>query len=103
VATGSYTGDGTAAKAITGVGFTPKYLRIEERETVGASDTVSYITTTAIIDDHEDGGCIRIHSSTHAFYDGYIVSLDADGFTVSIGVGADPNTNGKEYNYICMG
>ena len=104
IATGSYTGDGTLSNAITGLGFQPKYLKIWERETSNNSQVNSYETTSDILDDHVLSGAIYNDNNEQEFRVNAIISLDADGFTVSDrGFNADPNQNTQEYNYYAIG
>ena len=100
VVTGTYTGDGAASQAITGLGFKPKYLRIYERKTTAASTTNPTITTDRIIDDHVSGMSIDC-DSTFKTRAGIIISLDADGFTV--GTTSTPNVSGTVYSYVAIG
>ena len=104
IRTGTYTGDGAVSKAITGVGFQPKYVRIWTRQTVNNADVVIVETTDTIGDDHANGGAIVLLGGTVDFVTDRIISLDADGFTVG-DAGADlhPNKNGQVYNYLCFG
>lgn len=101
--TGSYTGDGSVSLAITGVGFTPAYVRIWEKATVDGTAVSAWETTTEMIDDlalhgatlEEGGGGINL-------FDNRIISLDTDGFKVDDdSADGGPNTSGKVYNYLC--
>ncbi len=104
IATGYYTGDGTTAKAITGVGFTPKYVHIVKRQTADGANTIAFFTTPEIIDDNVDKGSIELGPGVHRFVADAIVSLDADGFTVSdYESDLAPNATGTVYNYMCIG
>lgn len=108
IATGSYTGDGTIAQAITGLGFRPKYLKIWPQSAATGVATTVFETTDTIVDDHANGVTI-IHmpvggNYAHMIYHDRIISLDADGFTVDdAGSDYDPNKNGSVYNYLAMG
>lgn len=100
IKTGTYTGDGTTSKAITGVGFTPKMVIIFLHAAAGNA-AYPFIKFTDVVTDgalkmQEDAG-MQITANT-------IISLDADGFTVD-DAGADdhPNTNLSVYDYICLG
>ena len=74
--TGTYSGDGTTSKAITGVGFEPTSISIAQ-----TNGTLAIFGTSAI-----DG----------------IVSFDADGFTVTDqGSNAEYNKDGQNYIYTC--
>jgi len=92
--TGTYTGDGGVAHAITGVGFSPKMVIIYPKPFASQA--------WLKMDTFNATAAQRIEAST---YDtDKIISLDADGFTVDDdGADADPNTNGREYCYICLG
>ncbi len=109
IKTGSYTGDGTTSKAITGVGFTPKYVKIWPRITTNAASSFSYETTPEIIDDNASGGAIcqttnNADPGAPFFFANAIIALGADGFTVDDGgVDDPPNKNGTVYNYLCLG
>lgn len=106
IKTGSYTGDGATSKAITGVGFKPKYVKIWTRNAVDGTAINIHETTADIIDDNASG-MSALHSSAaagHSVQANTIISLDTDGFTVDDdGVDADPNANGVVYNYLCLG
>ena len=91
-ATVTWTGDGTASRAITGVGFQP--------------DWVWYKTRTQAYDhnavDSTRGATNQLRPNTNGF--GYsaadqILSFDSDGFT--IGSGGDANQNGEDYVAWC--
>jgi len=104
--TGTYTGDGTTSKAITGVGFQPKFLIIYKDATDGNLATV--ISTTDTLVDNDAQGLAHVitpnASSTNTMEDNKILSLDSDGFTVSDNsADEDPNANGVSYEYMCLG
>ena len=67
---GTYTGDGGATKAITGVGFRPRVLLVEF-----FTDKRVYLKTT-----NDTTGAMSL--TTLAYVDDVIISLDADGFTM---------------------
>ena len=102
IVSGTYTGDGTTSQAITGLGGTPKYLRIWEQKTTDTSALFIFETTTEIIGDIAGGGSIRkSDSDAFRFKDNRVVSLDSDGFTVGDdSIDAHPNKNGRVYNYL---
>lgn len=105
IATGSYTGDGATSLAITGVGFLPKWLWIDERETADGGSSSSHWTSTVIIDDNSDGMALT-YSGGSAFNHkiNAIIALGSDGFTVDDGGDDDhPNKNGQVYNYVAIG
>jgi hypothetical protein len=100
--TGTYTGDGALAQAITGIGFRPKWVMITDRQTTNNAAVEQIWTTDVIIDDNIAGGAIVAGSSR--FITGGIVSLDSDGFTVGDrGANRNPNTSGQIYNFIAIG
>jgi len=101
IATGTYTGDGTTAKAITGVGFQPKVvwisniLLVDDQNIMGVMWKVLGQHTTTFADMHNNAG--------DKSYDRKI-TIDADGFTVDDDdADQDPNTNAEVYYYICLG
>jgi len=82
---GSYTGDGTSNKGITGLGFTPTFLLVIPL----TGTNPSFMKTTAFAG-----------SSSHKLSDNTtsttgIDTLDADGFTID----ADANVNTVVYQY----
>ena len=96
ITTGTYTGDGELAQAITGIGFPPKYVWIVAQPVAEATaetfETVDAMTPT---------WCIRTSDTSRQ---NRIVSLDADGFTVSDqGTDVDPNKLGQVYVFIALG
>jgi hypothetical protein len=108
--TGSYTGDGETSQGITGIGFTPKYVKIWKRETTEVNGALCWETTTDIIDDNASGlvfgvfgGGSGADASASTRID-RIISLDSDGFTVDDDA-ADtaPNKDGEVYNYLALG
>jgi hypothetical protein len=104
--TGTYTGDGSTSKSVTGVGFTPKYVKIWPRITTDNTDMVWFETTDTIIDDIATGAAVSEVAGTNEtkIYDNQIIAFGADGFTVDdAGADEDPNTNGQVYNFLCLG
>jgi len=102
--TGSYTGDGATSKAITGVGFTVKYLRIWIRATTAAAQTANAIqeTSDVIIDDNAAGLTWSVSDATTII--NAIIVLGSDGFTVDdAGIDSHPNKNSQVYNYLALG
>lgn len=101
ITTGQYTGDGTLAQAITGVGFAPKAIM------VWAHLTVENINVAK-------GGCVKIDQMANnicasyywgrSFYDNAVVTLDADGFTVDDDNADDhPNKLAQLYDFVAWG
>ena len=85
VVSGAYTGDGTAGRAITGVGFTPNFLIIKGN--LGQSAIARSITMVGD-SSKELGSNVQVRTNL-------ITSLDADGFTV----GTDVRVNGTSTVY----
>ncbi len=92
---GTYTGNGSATQAITGVGFQPKALFIHRQvDSAGtvytgrrtSSDTATQLDSIGYKGDH-------------------IISLDASGFTVGDGTGDANrfNVSGSTYTYLALG
>ena len=107
IKTGTYTGDGTTSQGITGVGFSPTYLKIWRRDTVDNNTISIFETIPEIMDDNAAGGAAQhtaTASTSHRFRTDRIISLDADGFTVDdAGSNGDPNASGVVYNYMAIG
>jgi hypothetical protein len=82
---GTYTGNGSASRSITGVGFSPEYVNV--------------LSAGANTPRHRTSGMtsgFRFDTSVGATDS--ITSLNADGF--SVGANADTNTSGTVYHYI---
>lgn len=99
IKTGTYTGDGAATKAITGVGFQPKHLEI-----ISNADTAPTMRFVK----NDQMGTLAFGGDPNVFETkpDVIISLDADGFTVGDGTGANANwcnTNTKAYAYTAWG
>ncbi len=108
IATGSYTGDGATSLGVTGIGFTPRYVRIWDQETSNSQEMNPVETTTEMIDDNANGLVFKANESATAPEDrsevNAIISLDADGFTVDdAGVNDHPNKSAAVYNFLAMG
>ena len=102
IATGTYTGDGNATQAITGVGFEPVFLKIWERLAVNNDiwrwETTDQLLTSSLAVEESDG------DDSPVMRDDRIVSLDSDGFTVGDGAtGSQPNASGVVYSYLAIG
>ena len=100
LATGSYTGDGAATQAITGVGFQPKLIIIYVR--------LSNAFCCPGWKSDQDGAFSYVHDAVSAYrwqLDN-IISLDADGFTVGDGTPLALNmcnVADRVYTYVCFG
>lgn len=90
---GTYTGDGAASKAVTGIGFQPRMVMI-----FGHTDGAAY---THIKTSSDGTKTTRIFSD---YEDDLIISLDSNGFTVGDGTGTSGgntlNVNTTIYTYI---
>lgn len=91
MATGTYTGDAAATKAITGLGFQPEFVMIY----------LQFATTSRMVFKSDQDGT-GAYNLTNGFANDHIVSLDADGFTVGDGTGTSNqfNVNASVYSYI---
>jgi hypothetical protein len=98
--TGEYTGDAAATKAITGVGFQPKFLMVYEQvtQTYFAFKTDQDGTKALVVISEVAEGELNL------YIDDQIISLDADGFTVGDGTGSSNYCNlAQVYTYIAFG
>jgi len=79
---GTYTGDGAATLAITGIGFQPKFVIVYPQ----IEGTGGYYVAFKC----EDDGTWTFISKTdpRAYQEDHIISLDSDGFTVGDGTGS---------------
>ena len=90
LAVGSYVGNGTDARPITGVGFQPDVVIIK------ASTAQAGIIRTSTM----TGDAAKLLGTTTALQNNHIESLDADGFT--IGSNANVNTSSTTYYWVAM-
>ena len=97
-------GDGNTSMAVTGVGFTPGYVRIWQQGTAPDQAPLSiFDTTPEMIDDNARGMAMLMVTSV-ASRDDAVISLDADGFTVDDnGSNSHPNASGIGYRYLAIG
>lgn len=98
IANGTFTGDGASTQAITGLGFQPRFIYINGR-----------------VDNTFNPFYKNANSGTKSFYgaptvqyeDDYIISFDADGFTVGNGTGGSAgnalNIGAQVYEYFAWG
>lgn len=89
IATGSYTGNGSDDRSITGIGFQPDAVFVQKRG-FGASFTV--YTADMAADDSKEGSL--------ALTSDKIQALESDGFQV--GTDDAVNTNTADYDYIAI-
>jgi len=92
LATGSFIGNATADRAISGLGFPPEVVIVHSSSTIWGDPLIRTSTTT---------GGAKSMSNNSVLSTGLITSLDADGFTVS----GHPrvNTNGELVHWIAFG
>ena len=104
IVTGTYTGDGSTGQAVTGLGYTPKYLKIWNSVTTASAVGLLYETTDSMVDNNASGiAHFHLNAGGHDMTSKTIVSLDSDGFTVSDAASDDhPNKNGQEYEYMAI-
>jgi hypothetical protein len=97
---------GTApGQSITGLGFSPSFVRIYESVTTDNTTVDVIETSTTVIADNVAGQAVVISNGKTRV--GSITSLDADGFTVDgrggPAGGDHPNKLGQLYRYIAFG
>lgn len=92
---GTYTGDGNATQAITGVGFQPKVVFVRELVQTVGDDGGSFRIDTMGTNEGK-----KIGANGAVSTDGVRV-LGTDGFTV--GNGASVNASGVAYYYLALG
>jgi hypothetical protein len=93
IATGTYTGNGSSSRAITGIGFLPSMVWTARHDAAGGGFRFGSSGTNS-------------GSYTSTFFAGWAISnhinsLDADGFTVGSGDGVNQNT--RTYYYVAIG
>ncbi|MGH2965982.1 MAG: DUF7483 domain-containing protein [Solirubrobacterales bacterium] len=88
----SYTGDGTASKSVTGVGFQPNYLIVHANDTATARAGVHKPTAVS------GTGSLNFSAATNL--SNGITGLSSDGFLV--GNNAATNTTGIAYDYVAF-
>jgi hypothetical protein len=85
---GSYTGNGTTTKAVTGVGFKPDIVVIMDRSSGNTSIAIAAFSTD-------------INMVNSGFLGAGTFSFDSDGFTIKT-TNSSVNTNGRGYAYACF-
>ena len=90
--TGTYTGDGEATQAITGVGFQPDAIFIK-KETFGGSGGIFATKDMSVADG-------KLMVGDNAPGTGFISTIDADGFTV--GTDDSVNASSAPYHFLCL-
>ena len=98
IATGTYTGDGGVAQAITGIGFAPKVAVVTDRQAAGGAARMFQKWDVMLADLCTNWSWFCDVEADH------LISLDADGFTVDDDAGdSHPNKSGQVYLYYCLG
>jgi len=92
MATGTYTGDGVAGKAITGVGFQPDMVIVKRYPKVKGEVRTSTMPA----------GESKSIQSSDALWNDHIESLDTDGFTVGYHSDKAVNKNGDTYYWVAI-
>src|SRR3954447_20449763 len=89
VASGSYTGNGTDNRAITGVGFQPDVVMVKSDDNSGVAE----IRTSTMA-----GDATKPMTGNTALTANLIQSLDSNGFTIGGGGGSNPvNKSGSTF------
>lgn len=93
IATGTYTGDGGATKAITGLGFQPKHVHIYTKAGTAFGWKNTGDSTGSM--NYTNSGLVLRYADDH------IISRDSDGFTVGDGTATANvfNVNTTVYSY----
>ena len=87
---GSFTGDGNGTQAITGVGFSPRFVMVKSYN----GGTSSWVMFTA----GRDGRLLANSTAGEASPD--YITFDSDGFTLESGAGV--NSSGVDYLYMAL-
>ena len=90
---GSYTGDGTTTRTITGVGFQPDYL-IVYNTTGGSSASIAFRSSQDTVNYGK--------WSTGGYSTDNINSFNADGFVIAVGGSTYINNSERKYVYIAI-
>lgn len=100
-ATGTYTGDGNATKAIAGLGFRPIYVLIWDIDADSGDGNIGHKNDQ----DGLNAWYYDVGTTTPRYVTDQIISLDVDGFTVGDGTGTANwfNVVGDDYYYVCWG
>ena len=93
--TGTYTGDGAASKAITGVGFQAKLLL------AWGQGNAAGVRVFAIKNDQDGTSCLVVSHAANTYNANEITTLGADGFTV-INTGGYMNVNTEIYTFTAI-
>jgi len=109
VASGTYTGDGagnganwSSLKAITGLGFDPKFVKIWDAGNAGAE----HVMVECLDNFPSDAAFLYYESGGDSFHtsNGFMLRTTTDGFEVNDrGADQDPNKNGRTYYYVAIG
>ena len=107
IATGTYTGDGATTKNITGLGFTPKWVKVWHIDASATHRIYEVETTASIMATTSDKRTVYYSSSVVGnpnIRDNGIIAFGSGSFTVDdAGTDSHPNANGETYHYLAMG
>jgi len=104
IVTGTYEGDGAGIQAIAGLGFQPIFVIIYAQFDGGTTGTFMKANIDGLNTSYEFWTGIAY---TGQYEPDYIISLDADGFTIGDGTGGSGgnslNVNLRDYTFIAFG
>lgn len=108
IATGQYTGDGTVAQAIIGLGFRPRWVRVYQHTAVeNGQDFPDFEKLDQFGGEMcwaEWNSGLGASPMSGCYLDNRLISLDADGFTVDDDDSdSHPNKLGETYDYLALG
>jgi len=105
-AAGTYTGDGSTSLAVTGLGFTPKWVKIWHL-TASGHQVYAVETTASIMATTSDKRSVLTYSGNAnetSLVDNAIIALSAGSFTVDdAGSDSHPNKASETYHYLAIG
>ena len=108
IAAGTYTGNGaTSNVAVTGMGFTPKWVKIWHIDASASHRIYETETTASIMATTSDKRSVINTGSVASqpnIVDNAIIALGSGSFTVDdAGSDSHPNKNGETYHYLAIG
>ena len=107
IAAGTYTGDGATTKNITGLGFTPKWVKVWHIDASATHKVYAVEATASIMATTSDKRSILTYSGNSeetSIVDNAIIAFASDQFTVDdAGTDSHPNKNGETYHYLAIG
>jgi len=107
IAAGTYTGNGATSQVISGLGFTPKYVKVWHIDDSATHRVYAVETTASIMATTSDKRSILTTGSVASspnIVDNAIIALSSGSFTVDdAGTDTHPNKNGATYHYYATG